>query len=130
MREVIIFDPDENHWRNVMLPVVSAGLLKGSVESRPDYTKVKAPSLSFYALYDVVAMSEVFPDLASRQKMRGFLEQVLIPYQRENIARFKREVVRGKVIEVPNTDHACLFIQKQDEVVREMRAFLLRESDK
>lgn len=127
LRDVIIFDPNEKLYRSVMPPTLGAALLKGSEESHPDYAKVKAPALSFYALYDVTAMCEVFPEGAARQKMKEILEQVLLPHQRENIARFKREVVRGQVIEMPNTDHYP-FIQKQDEVVREMRAFLLGKS--
>lgn len=128
-REVILFDLKEKVWRGKMSASVNAALLKGSAESRPDYTKVKAPALSFYALYDVVALCEIYPDEDSRQKMKEILEQVLIPHQKENIARFKREMAQGQVIEMPDTDHAC-FIQKQGEVVREMRAFLLGKSVK
>jgi non-heme chloroperoxidase len=129
LRDIIIFDPQEGVYRSATPDAVYAAMLKGSEESHPDYAKVKAPALSFYALYDVAAMCAVFTDEASRQKMKDFIELVLIPHQRENIAGFKREMVRGRVIEMPNTDHAC-FIQKQDEVVREIRAFLLGKSGK
>ena len=50
-----------------------------------------------------VCVVPAFTDEASRKKMKDYIEQVLIPDQRENIARFKREMVRGKVIEMPNT---------------------------
>lgn len=127
LRDIIVFDPQEGVYQRATPDAVYAALRKGSEESHPDYTKVKAPALSFYALYDVAAMCEVFPDEASRQKMKDFIEQVLTPHQRENIARFKREMVRGRVIQMQNTDHTC-FIQKQDEVVQQMRAFLLGKS--
>jgi hypothetical protein len=47
----------------------------------------------------------------------------MIPYQRRQIAQFRKGVANGRVIEMPNTLHYC-FIEKQEDVVREMRAFV------
>ena len=110
----------------VMPSYVGEALMKGTQESHPDYTKVKAPALSFYAISSMSSFFWLTPEVDARirKKASDFLDEYVIPNQRKQIERFKREMVKGKVIEMPNTSHYC-FIHKQDEVVREMQAFLL-----
>ena len=110
----------------VMPSYVGEALMKGTQESHPDYTKVKAPALSFYAISSMSSFFWLTPEVDARlrKKASDFLDEYVIPNQRKQIERFKREMIKGKVIEMPNTSHYC-FIHKQDEVVREMQAFLL-----
>jgi hypothetical protein len=47
----------------------------------------------------------------------------MIPRQRPQIAKFREGVPHARVIELTDTRHDC-FIHREDNVVREMRAFL------
>ena len=58
--------------------------------------------------------------------METHLLESLLPYQRKNIERFRKELKRGRVVEVKESDH-YVFVVSQDEVVREMRKFLLNK---
>ncbi|MGH9905217.1 MAG: alpha/beta fold hydrolase [Pyrinomonadaceae bacterium] len=114
--------------RSVMSDEVVQALARGTETFHPDFTKVKAPAPSFYA---VTTMATFFwlnndSDPQIRQKTQSFLDTWLIPNQRKQIERFKQETGKGKVIEMPGVSH-FLFIQKQPEVVREIRAFLLKK---
>jgi pimeloyl-ACP methyl ester carboxylesterase len=124
MRATVVATPEG--IRPVMPGYVAQAIAKETEESHPDYTTVKAPALSFYALSSMSSFFWLTPevDVRVRRKAQGFLDEYIIPNQRKQIERFKRDMVRGRVVEMPNTSHFC-FIDKQDEVVREMRAFLL-----
>jgi pimeloyl-ACP methyl ester carboxylesterase len=92
----------------------------------PEYSKVKAPTLSFFTM---LTMESAFPwitadtDASVRKQAKDLLELDMIPRQRPQIAKFRADVPHARVIEMPNTRHDC-FIQRQEDVVREMRAFL------
>jgi pimeloyl-ACP methyl ester carboxylesterase len=94
--------------------------------AHPDYGKLRAPALSFHALY---SMATAFPWLApdadreTLSKAREFLRLRLIPHQRKQAERFGREVMGGRVIVWPATHH-YLFITRRAAVRRAMREFL------
>ena len=52
------------------------------------------------------------------------MDNVILPYQRKNIEKFRKEMRKGRVVELKDS-HYYLFIKSQDAVVREMRKFLL-----
>lgn len=112
--------------RPVMPDYVRQAMVKGMEESHPGYTRVKASALSFYALSSMSQFFWLTPDVDARirKNAEAFLDEYIIPKQREQIERFRREMVNGTVIEMANTNHFC-FIQNQEEVVRQMRAFLV-----
>jgi pimeloyl-ACP methyl ester carboxylesterase len=97
--------------------------------AHPDYGKLRAPALSFHALY---SMATAFPWLApdddreTLRKAREFLHLTLIPHQRKQAERFGREVMGGRVIVWPATHH-YLFITRRAEVRRAMWDFLRRK---
>ena len=62
-------------------------------------------------------------DGAVRKQAQDLLEMVMILGQRPQIAKFREGIPHARVIEMPETRHDC-FIHREDEVVREMRAFL------
>lgn len=101
-------------------------ILKGADMPPMDYTKVKAPALSFYAIVGTPRWLPPDADEATRHKVQSFLNEVKLPYQRENIERFQREMARGYVVELKNSDH-FVFIVSQDTVVQQMWKFLLDE---
>lgn len=124
LRETSKFSSDGKYLGEEMPDRVGQALRNSAEAFHPDYTKVKAPALSFYALPDVEAWVRRYTDTASQQKMRDFLERLELPHQRSNIEQFRREMRNGQIVVLENTDH-YLFIQKQDVVVQKMRAFLL-----
>lgn len=101
---------------------VGQALFKNATVYRPDYTKIKARALSLYAISGLPLW--VPQNEEARRKAQEFLDTVNSPYQRKNIEKFRKEMRKGQVIELKNSHH-YLFIKNQDEVVREMRRFLL-----
>lgn len=101
---------------------VGQAILKNATAYRPDYTKIKAPALSFYAISGLPLW--IPQDEEARRKAQEFLDNVSLPYQRKNIEKFRREMRKGRIIELKDSHH-YMFIKSQDEVVREMRKFLL-----
>jgi pimeloyl-ACP methyl ester carboxylesterase len=122
---ITMLAPDGNLHPPVS-PAIYKALAAGRVGTHPDYTKVKAPSLSFYVLRDTLPrwLLSPYSDDETRRKVLDYMNDVDLPYQRRNIEQFRREMARGRVIEMRNTAHHC-FIKNEGEVVREMRAFLL-----
>jgi len=59
-----------------------------------------------------------------RARVDDWLERRVYPFHRRSMDRFAREVANSRVIEMPATHHWC-FLHKRDEVLREMRRFLL-----
>lgn len=101
---------------------VGQAIFKNAATYRPDYTKIKARALSFYVIPSLPLW--VPQNEESRRKAQEFLDNANAPYQRKNTEKFRREMRKGQVIELNNSHH-YLFIKNQDEVVREMRKFLL-----
>jgi pimeloyl-ACP methyl ester carboxylesterase len=98
-------------------------VIQGTFESHADYAKIRAPALSF-AVFNYNKMSDfakTLPDPA-RKKAEEFLSNGS-QFQEQELEHFRKEIPNGKVIVFTNTDHHC-FIQREDEVVREMRKFL------
>ena len=98
---------------------------EGSLQSHADYTEIRVPALSFAVvdfnskLLDFVKM---LPDPA-RNRVETFLSGCR-QYMQQEIEHFRKEIPNGRVIVFTNTDHHC-FIQREDEVVREMQRFFV-----
>jgi pimeloyl-ACP methyl ester carboxylesterase len=85
-----------------------------------DFTKVRMPALAFFVLYD---RPEDPPGIRPEFKLRP----ELLPYLREQVAMFRRKAVRGKVIELRNTDHTFFNDPRiQSSVVKRIQTFLRR----
>ena len=61
-----------------------------------------------------------------QREAQDLLNNVLMPYTRKNIEKFRTETVSGNVVELESTDHYC-FIQRREEIAQLMREFLLAE---
>jgi len=98
-------------------------VIQGSFESHADYAKIRSPALSFAVVgYGKVSIfAETLPDQA-RKNTEEFLRRGK-QFQEQEIEHFRKEIPNGKVIVFANTDHHC-FIERENEVVREMRKFL------
>jgi pimeloyl-ACP methyl ester carboxylesterase len=84
---------------------IAAALIKGTMESRPNYTKIDAPALSFYAVYDTHPELKVDTDETLREAAIDYWNHHGKPFRREQIERFHREVRNGRVVELHNTNH-------------------------
>jgi pimeloyl-ACP methyl ester carboxylesterase len=99
---------------------------EGSLESHADYAKIRVPALSFAVIEfssKLLDFVDKLPDPAGK-RVETFLSSCRQYMQRET-EHFRKEIPNGRVIEFTNTDHHC-FIQREKEVVREMREFLAR----
>ncbi len=87
-------------------------------QPNPDYSAVKAPALSFYA---VDFPQNPVPE-ANREKAKPTIA-ALQQWKKVQRERFRQDLPHARIVLMPDTSHYC-FIQRETEVVREMRAFL------
>ena len=73
----------------------------------PDYTKVKLPALALYAIEDADAPLPPWYDRGEPGLLATLAEiaRVRDAAQRANIERFRRDMQRGRVIELPHARH-------------------------
>jgi hypothetical protein len=100
-------------------------MMKAAYSARAEYGKIKAPALAFFAIgyKKDVDSAETLPE-PQRQNVQEFLETQR-KYHEQEIEHFRREIPNGRVIVFSNADHQFPF-DREDEVLREMRAFLAR----
>jgi hypothetical protein len=98
-------------------------MMQSSYSERHEYTKVHAPALAFFAVgyKKDVDRAEALPE-PQRQNVQDFLKAQR-KYHEQEIEHFRREIPNGRVIVFTNADHN-VFIDRANEVVREMKAFL------
>jgi non-heme chloroperoxidase len=100
---------------------VEQALVKVASESHRDYTRLNMPVLAFFADHRLDRFLAQADD-ASRKKVEEIARSAK-DWQRKQIDQFKQDVKNSRVVELSDTDHFC-FIQRQHEVVRQMRLFL------
>jgi pimeloyl-ACP methyl ester carboxylesterase len=100
--------------------------IKAMNEFHPDYTKVKAPALAFYAVSEHNPDVPPQADEETRRKADEYYREQRLPHQRESIKQFREGVRRGQVIEMKGAMHYLFLGKTQEEVVRRMREFLLQ----
>ena len=106
----------ELHWR-------------GMDAFRPDFKSIKAPVLSFYAIYERHFAVDDKTPADSKAKATKFLVDVIQPYQMNNIAQFRKLVPHAKVVELRGTHHYFFEDPKQQpRVVKMIREFLAAKS--
>ncbi len=113
------------------LTKIEAAMIKSQDDFRPDYSKITAPALSYYAIAEEHWAIKPGMDDATKKKAQRFVESVVQPRQWKNIAQFRKEMPKGKVVVLRNTRHAfCDDPKLKDQVVLEIRAFLLEPVSK
>jgi hypothetical protein len=91
----------------------------------PEYSKIRAPILSFFALQDGSAfLSSEYMTEEQKALVIDFFKTVRQPYNRQYFEQFQRKVPHAIVVEIPHGHHYC-FIKQEDLVFQEMRKFLL-----
>jgi len=98
-------------------------MMEGTYSATAEYGKIKAPALAFFAIgyQKVVDWAGTLPE-PQRKNAQEFLKAQR-KYHEQEMEHFRKEIPNGRVVVLTNADHAC-FIDRQDEVLREMREFL------
>ena len=95
-------------------------------EARPDHTRIKAPALMITVVnpgaYTVTQLKNLSEE--KRKAVDDLLTDARQLKEKE-IELFRKTIPNGRVVRLTNADHHC-FIDRQDEVIREMLAFLAR----
>jgi pimeloyl-ACP methyl ester carboxylesterase len=97
---------------------------------RPDYTKVQAPALAFYA----VTASEHYPsswlpegaDASVRAKAEAWWQEKGHTLMRYSVDQFRREIPHGEIVELNDAKHYLFLGATADPVAAKTREFLLR----
>jgi pimeloyl-ACP methyl ester carboxylesterase len=109
-------------------PATLGQIVRASRVADPDYTKVSAPALAFFVIYETTYVpADADPELRAHLLRRW--EEYGKPFQQHRIAHFVRDMRKGEVIELHDAEHGD-FLQAgpvQTRTVREMRRFLFSE---
>lgn len=103
-------------------------IMKAARQADPDYTKITAPALAFFVIYDAPyipadADAELRTRIVTRWNDYGN------PFQRHKIDHLRRDMKTVRIIELHGRDHGD-FVRDQEfqrYVAGEMRRFLLEE---
>jgi pimeloyl-ACP methyl ester carboxylesterase len=100
-------------------------MMEGTYSETHEYNKIQAPALAFFAVgyKKDVDRAETLPE-PQRQNVQEFLKAQR-KYHDQEIEHFRREIPNGRVVVFTNADHN-VFIDRENEVVREMRTFLAK----
>jgi pimeloyl-ACP methyl ester carboxylesterase len=100
-------------------------MMEGTYSETHDYRKIQAPALAFFAVgyKKEVDRAETLPE-PQRENVQEFLKAQR-KYHEQEIEHFRKEIPNGRVVVFTNADHN-IFIDRENEVVREMRTFLAK----
>jgi hypothetical protein len=100
-------------------------MMEGAYSATAEYDKIKAPALAFFAVgyKKAVDWAETLPE-PQRQNAQEFLKTQR-KYHEQEIEHFRKEIPNGRLIVFTNADHQFP-LDREDEVLREIRAFLAR----
>jgi pimeloyl-ACP methyl ester carboxylesterase len=103
-----------------------AAIERGAGETHPDYAKVAAPALAFYAMMESPHVTQQMDQETKRRNELAF--RILERGQREQIDQFRAQVKRATVVELRDTNHFFFQDPKlRSEVVRMIREFLRKD---
>jgi non-heme chloroperoxidase len=119
-----VFSSEEKPSNEAEKSNISRLAMQGTVNSHPAYAKVQSPALNIAVVGFSSKMADFIATLPTPiQKKADDSLGTIKKFQEREIERFRAEIPNGRIVVFTNADHHC-FIQKQDEVVREMRSFL------
>ena len=106
----------------------NAALMKDAFAIVPEYPRIQVPVLAIMARRSVNGypwLSEPGADPQERQRAQAYLDRIYTPWQIAREERFRRETPRGEIRVLDGSHH--IHISNHDEVVREIRRFLLKK---
>jgi len=120
-------------WEKVVAPDlpppdminVQVSTMKAAMVFRPDYTKIKAPSLAIYADPEVPqAPGKIDPETA--RKLDVWWKQHETPKSRASIEQFRKEMQNGQVVEIKGATHYVFVGPYKDQVITLVKVFLAK----
>lgn len=108
-----------------MPDTISQALTATSRSYAPEYSKIKVPVLSIFAIPGSAYF--LSPDYMTEEQKTliiEFYDRTRPPLHRELIEQFRHSVPHARIVEIPNGHHNC-FIKHEELVFDEMRKFLL-----
>jgi len=107
-----------------MSDTISAAIMDTINSYVPDYSNIKVPVLSFYAIRDGYDyLSSEYMTENQKAQVLDYFKTVLQPFQNRYIQHFQRNVPHAKIVEIPGGHHYC-FIKQEEIVFDEMSKFL------
>jgi len=101
-------------------------MLEPGAEAQKDYTKIKSPALAIRVVGFPSNMVNHFKTLPEpRRKAVDEFLRFLSAIKEKESERFREQLPSARVVALTNADHEC-FIDREDEVLREMRQFLAK----
>jgi pimeloyl-ACP methyl ester carboxylesterase len=95
-------------------------------EAKTDFKRIKSPILAFAVVgpsSNTLNYVKTLPE--SRRKAVDDFQTALNEAKGKELDRFRNEIPGARVVAFTNVDHHC-FIDREDEVLREMRTFLAK----
>lgn len=93
-------------------------------EARPDHTKIKCPAMMISVINPGAHAAKQLNNLSEeRRKAVDDLLTEAHQMKKKEIELFREAIPNGRLVMLPNADHHC-FIDREADVLREMRAFL------
>ncbi len=108
-----------------MTDAISQAMMSTFHSYVPEYSKIKAPVLSFFVLwdgYDYLSSENMTEE--QKTEVIEFFQTALVPNRERYLEEFRRQVPHARVVIIPHGHHYC-FIKHADLVFNEMNAFLL-----
>lgn len=120
--------PDGTVKLEAMPPEITGQLIKGMTEAKPDFSKIKAPVLAFFAVNDSHPFISLAKNEDERKRANEYWKEVFSADQREQIARLKKAKPSARVVELEDAQHLCFF-REQDKakIIKEMNSFLSKK---
>jgi len=117
-------------WEKIVAPDmpphvvnVQVSTMRAAMRFRPDYKKIKAPSLAIYADADLPQTPGQL-DGETRKKLDAWWKEKQVPIARASIRQFREEMKRGRVVEIKGATHYVFVGPHRDQVITLTRDFL------
>jgi pimeloyl-ACP methyl ester carboxylesterase len=108
-----------------MSDAISAAITHTLTNYAPEDSKIKAPTLSFYAISnECYFLANDWMTDEQKAQVKEYFETVSYSWIKENIEQFQCNVPHAKIVVIPQGHHYC-FIRKEEIVYEKMRVFLL-----
>ena len=102
---------------------VQVSTMRSATKFRPEYAKVKAPSLSIYADAEVPQLAGNVSE-ETRKKLEAYWKEKRAPLTRASIEEFRKEMKNGQVVEIKGSTHYVFVGPFKDQVITLTKDFL------
>ena len=104
---------------------VQVSTMRSATKYRPEYGKVKAPSLSIYADPEVAQLPANLSE-DTRKKLNIYWKEKRAPLSRASIEQFRKEMKNAEVVEIKGSTHYVFVGPYKDQVIKLVKDFLAK----